>query len=90
MYIICSLFFISAGFSWAYNTQLYFLTYYPDFNLGLWVTGASIIGGSLGVAVGGFVSDRLVKRIGIKARVYVLAGSQVRESVFLHWGSEGT
>ncbi|XP_042883762.1 protein spinster homolog 1-like [Penaeus japonicus] len=66
----------TAGFSWAYNTQLYFLTYYPDFNLGLWVTGASIIGGSLGVAVGGFVSDRLVKRIGLRARLYVLAGSQ--------------
>ncbi|XP_037775569.1 protein spinster homolog 1-like [Penaeus monodon] len=67
----------TAGFSWAYNTQLYFLTYYPDFNLGLWVTGASIIGGSLGVAVGGFVSDRLVKHIGLRARLYVLAGSQL-------------
>uniref|UniRef100_A0A0P4WHA3 Major facilitator superfamily (MFS) profile domain-containing protein n=1 Tax=Scylla olivacea TaxID=85551 RepID=A0A0P4WHA3_SCYOL len=66
----------TAGFSWAYNTQLYFLTYYPDFNLGLWVTGCSIIGGSLGVAVGGFVSDRLVKRLGLRARLYVLAGSQ--------------
>lgn len=78
--VFCTLF-ISAGFSWAYNTQMYFLTYYPDFNLGLWVSGASIIGGSLGVAVGGYVSDRLVKRIGIKARVYVLAGSQVRVGV---------
>ncbi|XP_069987687.1 protein spinster homolog 1 [Penaeus vannamei] len=67
----------TAGFSWAYNTQLYFITYYPDFNLGLWVTGASIIGGSLGVAVGGFVSDKLVKRIGLRARLYVLAGSQL-------------
>ncbi|KAK3851121.1 hypothetical protein Pcinc_042206, partial [Petrolisthes cinctipes] len=72
----------TAGFAWAYNTQQYFLTYYPDFNLGLWVTGASIIGGSLGVAVGGLVSDRLVKRIGIKARVYVLAGSQLLASPF--------
>lgn len=66
----------TAGFTWAYNTQLYFLTYYPEFNLGLWVSGCSIIGGSLGVAVGGFVSDRLVKRLGIRARLYVLAGSQ--------------
>lgn len=66
----------TAGFSWAYNTQLYFLNYYPDFNLGLWVTGCSIIGGSLGVAVGGFVSDRLVKKLGLRARLYVLAGSQ--------------
>ncbi|XP_068243293.1 hexuronate transporter [Palaemon carinicauda] len=72
----------TAGFSWAYNTQLYFLTYYPDFNLGLWVTGCSIIGGSLGVAVGGFVSDRLVKRLGIRARLYVLAGSQLLATPF--------
>ncbi|KAK4308786.1 hypothetical protein Pmani_019543 [Petrolisthes manimaculis] len=72
----------TAGFAWAYNTQQYFLTYYPDYNLGLWVTGASIVGGSLGVAVGGVVSDRLVKRIGIKARVYVLAASQLLASPF--------
>ncbi|XP_064086730.1 protein spinster-like isoform X2 [Macrobrachium nipponense] len=72
----------TAGFSWAYNTQLYFSTYYPDFNLGLWVTGCSIIGGSLGVAVGGFVSDRLVKRIGLRARLYVLAGSQLLATPF--------
>ncbi|XP_050708531.1 sphingosine-1-phosphate transporter SPNS2-like isoform X2 [Eriocheir sinensis] len=72
----------TAGFSWAYNTQLYFLTYYPDFNLGLWVTACSIIGGSLGVAVGGFVSDRLVKRLGLRARLYVLAGSQLIATPF--------
>lgn len=72
----------TAGFSWAYNTQLYFLTYYPSFNIGLWVMGASIIGGSLGVAMGGFVSDRLVKKIGIRARLYVLAGSQLIATPF--------
>ncbi|KAK7065848.1 hypothetical protein SK128_005206 [Halocaridina rubra] len=72
----------TAGFSWAYNTQLYFLTYYPEFNLGLWVSGCSILGGSLGVAVGGFVSDRLVKRLGLRARLYVLAGSQLLATPF--------
>ncbi|XP_069956159.1 uncharacterized protein [Cherax quadricarinatus] len=72
----------TAGFSWAYNTQLYFLTYYPGFNIGLWVMSASIIGGSLGVTVGGFVSDKLVKRIGIRARLYVLAASQLIATPF--------
>ncbi|XP_042205827.1 protein spinster homolog 1-like [Homarus americanus] len=72
----------TAGFSWAYNTQLYFLTYYPNFNIGLWVMCASIVGGSLGVAVGGFVSDRLVKKLGVKARLYVLAASQLIATPF--------
>ena len=68
---------IPAGFSWAYNTQLYFQTYYPSFNLGVWVSAVSIIGGSIGVALGGFVSDKLVPRLGPRARLYVLAASQV-------------
>ena len=69
--------FSAAGFTWAYNTQLYFSTYYPEFSLGIWVTWVSIVGGTLGVAVGGFVSDKLVKKIGLRARLYVLALSQV-------------
>ena len=31
------------------------------------------------MAVGGFVSDRLVKKLGLRARLYVLAASQVRK-----------
>ena len=50
----------TAGFTWAYNTRTYFQTYYPKFNLGLWVFACSIIGGSFGVFFGGFASDRLV------------------------------
>ncbi|XP_076067893.1 D-galactonate transporter [Oratosquilla oratoria] len=67
----------TAGFCWAYNTQLYFTTYFPDFDLGLWVTVVSIVGGSLGVAVGGLVSDKLVIHLGLPSRLYVLAGSQL-------------
>ena len=43
----------------------------------------SIVGGTLGVAIGGFMSDKLVKKLGIRARVYVLAASQVRSSDFI-------
>lgn len=39
--------------------------------------GISIGGGTVGAAIGGFVSDRLVKNYGIPARAIVLAGSQV-------------
>lgn len=36
-----------------------------------------IVGGSLGVAVGGFISDRVVKGRGIYARVAVIIASLV-------------
>ncbi|CAL4234721.1 unnamed protein product [Meganyctiphanes norvegica] len=72
----------TAGFTWAYNTQLYFNTYYPEYNLGVWITCDSIFGGSLGVAVGGIVSDKLVKRLGLRARLYVLAASQLLATPF--------
>ncbi|KAF2352636.1 Major facilitator superfamily [Trinorchestia longiramus] len=72
----------TGGFTWSYNTQLYFQTYYPHFNVGAWVSWVSIVGGTVGVAVGGFVSDRLVKKIGVKARLYVLSGSQLVATPF--------
>ncbi|XP_018026800.1 protein spinster homolog 2 [Hyalella azteca] len=72
----------TGGFTWAYNTQLYFQTYYPHFNVGAWVSWVSIVGGTVGVAVGGFVSDRLVKKLGVKARLYVLAASQFAATPF--------
>ncbi|KAL7633895.1 UNVERIFIED_CONTAM: hypothetical protein RMT77_015856 [Armadillidium vulgare] len=67
----------TAGFTWGYNTQLYYSTYYPQYNLGIWITIISIIGGAFGVAIGGFASDRLMKKLGLRARVYVLTASQV-------------
>ena len=50
----------TAGYCWAYNTRLYFLTYYPEFDLGLWIFGCSVGGGSFGVFFGGYFSDRIV------------------------------
>lgn len=66
----------TAGFSWGYNSQLYHDTYYPDFDVGLYLFGTSVIGGSIGILVGGIVSDKIVKRIGLEGRAWVLAGSQ--------------
>lgn len=72
----------TGGFTWAYNTQLYFQTYYPDFPVGAWVSVVSIVGGTIGVAAGGFVSDKMAGRIGPRARLYVLAGSQFLAAPF--------
>ena len=42
----------AAGFCWSTNTQLYFQTYYPTADLGLWLSWVSIVGGSIGVTIG--------------------------------------
>ncbi|XP_037084218.1 probable sphingolipid transporter spinster homolog 1 [Pollicipes pollicipes] len=72
----------TAGFCWSTNTQLYFQTYYPTADLGLWLSWVSLVGGSIGVTVGGLVSDRLVKRLGLKSRVWVLSASQLLATPF--------
>ncbi len=49
----------SAGFSYAYNSRLFFLTYYPNAtSTGAWLALVAIVGGALGVFGGGFISDR--------------------------------
>lgn len=71
-----------AGFSWAYNSQLYFDYYYPDYDVGLWLFLVSIVGGSVGILIGGTVSDRVVKRTGLHSRAWVLAASQTLATPF--------
>ena len=68
----------AGGYVWAYNTQPYFSKYYPDTNVGEYMSWIPLVGGSLGVVLGGFISDRLVKGRGTYARVWVLVVSQVR------------
>lgn len=65
----------TGGYCWAYNTRLYFGKYYPDFEdqLSWWLFADSVIGGSFGVFVGGFLSDRLVKKLGLHSRLWVLS-----------------
>ena len=53
--------FFSAGFSFAYNARLFFLTYHPETDVGMWLAGAAIVGGATGVLTGGIASDRLLK-----------------------------
>ncbi|ODM94927.1 Protein spinster 2, partial [Orchesella cincta] len=73
----------SAGYTWGYNSALYFQTYFPNYSsASIWLTWITIGGGSLGVILGGYVSDRLVSRLGISSRALVLAGSQIIATPF--------
>ena len=56
--LVAAFFRHTAGYCWAYNTRLFFQSYYPDFDIGLWTFCASVFGGSFGVFAGGFFSDR--------------------------------
>ena len=66
-----------AGFSYAYNARLYNLTYFPDFDVGAWLSLVSILAGSLGVVLGGLISDAIVVRIGVHARLWILGSFMV-------------
>lgn len=72
-----SVFFSSAGLAMVFNTQPFFDEYYPGYDIGMWLFGDAIVGGSAGIVIGGLVSDQIVKKIGLHARAWVLAGTQV-------------
>lgn len=65
------------GMTFAYNADLYYNTYFPNVDLGWWLFATTIGIGSIGVVVGGIVSDKFVKKMGIRSRVLVLALSQL-------------
>lgn len=65
------------GYVWAYNAQIYFSQYFPGEDVGRWLSWIPLVGGSFGVLFGGFISDRVVKKRGLPARVWVLVISQV-------------
>lgn len=68
----------TGGLSWAFNTRPYFQQYYPKFNsLSLWLLGCSVGGGGFGVFFGGWLSDRLVKKLGLHSRLWVLGAFQL-------------
>lgn len=65
------------GMSFAYNSDLYYNTYFPEIDLGWWLFAVTIGIGSIGVVVGGLISDKIVKKMGVRSRVLVLALSQL-------------
>ncbi|XP_014094038.2 MFS-type efflux pump MSMEG_3705 [Bactrocera oleae] len=67
----------SGGMTFAYNADLYYNAYFPDVDLGWWLFAVTIGIGSVGVVVGGIVSDKIVAKMGIRSRALVLAVSQL-------------
>ncbi|KAL0134891.1 hypothetical protein PUN28_001578 [Cardiocondyla obscurior] len=65
------------GLCFAYNCDLYYREYFPDYDLGWWLFAVTIVIGSIGVVIGGFVSDKFVAKMGIRSRVACLAISQI-------------
>ncbi len=68
---------LTGGYSWSYNSQLFVEEYYPDVNPGLWLAMDSIIGGCFGVFFGGWFSDFAIRRMGLYARLWILAACLV-------------
>ena len=63
---------------WAYNTQPYYESMgQTAAQIGKYMSWIPLVGGSVGVVLGGFISDKVVKRVGPHARLLVLIASQV-------------
>ncbi|XP_011497607.1 PREDICTED: uncharacterized protein LOC105361981 [Ceratosolen solmsi marchali] len=70
------------GMCFAYNCDLFYREYFPDYDLGWWLFAVTIVIGSIGVVVGGVVSDKFVAKMGIRSRVAVLVVSQLIATPF--------
>ena len=73
-----------AGLVLAYNIKSLVVDVYCDESVvGQYMSWIPLVGGTLGACLGGFVSDKLRKKSGRAARVWVLVVSQVRRG---GWG----
>lgn len=73
-----------AGLVWSYNVKSYFMRYYCSvLNIGTYLSWVPLVGGTLGAVLGGFISDRLVRRGGQTTRFWVLIVSQLIAAPFL-------
>ncbi|XP_015121157.1 uncharacterized protein LOC107043949 [Diachasma alloeum] len=70
------------GMCFAYNCDLYYRDYFPDYDLSWWLFAVTIVVGSIGVVVGGVISDKFVAKMGIRSRVACLAISQLIATPF--------
>ncbi|KAF6023363.1 hypothetical protein EB796_018320 [Bugula neritina] len=73
----------AGGYTWAVNTQLFFESQHQTSEqIGSYMSWIPLVGGSVGAFFGGFISDRVVKRRGIPARMAVLMISQICAAPF--------
>lgn len=72
------------GYVWALNTQLFYTNVWDQSKQQIikYMSWIPLVGGSLGVVVGGFISDRIVKKSGPHGRVWVLVVSQLLAAPF--------
>lgn len=70
------------GFTFAYNCDLYYRDYFPEYDLGWWLFFVTTVIGGLGVVLGGIVSDKFVAKMGVRSRVACLALSQLISTPF--------
>ncbi|GAB1870091.1 Hexuronate transporter [Camponotus japonicus] len=70
------------GLCFAYNCDLYYRDYFPDYDLGWWLFAVTIGIGSIGVVIGGVISDKFVAKMGIRSRVACLTISQIIATPF--------
>lgn len=72
------------GLVWAYNAKPYFTQYYcSEQSVGVYLSWVPLVGGTMGAVLGGFMSDRLVRKKGQIARLWVLVISQLLACPFL-------
>lgn len=62
----------TAGYTWAHNNVSYFSQYHEGREIGYWFMICAIAGGSVGVFIGGYISDLVVTRLGLHSRLWLL------------------
>lgn len=73
----------AAGYVWAYNTQPYYESIgQSSIDIAKYMSWIPLVGGSIGVVLGGFISDRIVKNQPAYKRIWVLVVSQLISAPF--------
>ncbi|XP_065180631.1 MFS-type efflux pump MSMEG_3705-like [Sycon ciliatum] len=73
----------AGGYVWALNTENFFESRGQTAqDVNKFMSWIPLVGGSLGALFGGFISDRLVVKRGLSARIWVLVISQVAAAPF--------
>ncbi|XP_037076088.1 protein spinster homolog 1-like isoform X2 [Pollicipes pollicipes] len=74
----------AAGYVWSYSTQNYFEGIgQTSTQIGSYMSWIPLVAGSIGVVFGGFISDRVVSRVGPHGRVWVIIASQLLAAPFV-------
>jgi len=72
----------TAGYTWAHNNVSYFSHYHEGKEIGYWFMICAIVGGSVGVFIGGYISDLVVTRLGLYSRLWLLGACTVVATPF--------